>query len=147
MLQAGLTDPDGLKLFAMKEGLDLAVWMEEEKSAYESVVRNILLLFGDGQTTQQIVLTPHTTRPDIQLRVLSAFMANPIMSVASPQVQDAFKNYREALIGFMRPDLACDGPESGRHGQRGRSDWSPAAGATSRDDGKWLMKRMAVLPS
>ena len=105
MLQAGLTDPDGLKLFAMKEGLDLAVWMEEEKSAYESVVRNILLLFGDGQTTQQIVLTPHTTRPDIQLRVLSAFMANPIMSVASPQVQDAFKNYREALIGFMGQTL------------------------------------------
>lgn len=105
MLQAGLTDPDGLKLFAMKEGLDLAIWMEEEKSAYESVVRNILLLFGDGVQTQQIVITPHTTRPDIQLRVLGAFMANPIMSVASVQVQDAFKAYRESLIGFMGQTL------------------------------------------
>jgi hypothetical protein len=105
MLQAGLTDPDGLKLFAMKEGLDLAIWMEEEKSAYESVVRNILLLFGDGSQTQQIVITPHTTRPDIQLRVLGAFMANPIMSVASVQVQDAFKAYRESLIGFMGQTL------------------------------------------
>ena len=105
MLQAGLTDPDGLKLFAMKEGIDLAVWMEEEKSAYESVVRNILLLFGDGVQTQQIVLTPHTTRPDIQLRVLGAFMANPIMGMASPSVQDAFKAYREALIGFMGQTL------------------------------------------
>jgi hypothetical protein len=105
MLSAGLTDPDGVKLFMMKEGIDVAMWMEEEKSAYESVVRNILLLFGDGTTTQQIVLTPHTSRPDIQIRVLSAFMSNPIMGVASPAVQDAFKAYREALIGFMGQTL------------------------------------------
>ena len=105
MMQAGLSDADGVKLLAMKEGLDLAVWMEEEKSAYESVVRNILLLFGDGQKTQQIVITPHTTRPDIQLRVLGAFMANPIMGIASPEVQNAFKSYREALISFMGQTL------------------------------------------
>jgi len=39
------------------------------------------------------------------LRVLGAFMANPIMSVASVQVQDAFKAYRESLIGFMGQTL------------------------------------------
>jgi len=105
MLQAGLTDPEGVKLFALKEGLDLAVWMDEEKSAYESVIRNILLLYGDGTTTQQIVLTPHTCRPDLQLRVLSSFMANPIMSLSSPAVQDAFKGYRESLISFMGQSL------------------------------------------
>ena len=105
LLQAGLTDPEGVKLFAMKEGIDFAMWMDEEKSAYESVIRNILLLYGDGMTTQQIVLTPHTTRPDLQLRVLSAFMANPIMTLASPSVQDAFKSYRESLISFMGQSL------------------------------------------
>lgn len=105
LLQAGLTDPEGVKLFALKEGLDFAMWMDEEKSAYESVIRNILLLYGDGQQTQQIVLTPHTTRPDLQLRVLSAFMANPIMTLASPAVQDAFKAYRESLISFMGQSL------------------------------------------
>ena len=105
MLQAGMTDPEGVKLFALKEGIDFALWMEEEKSAYESVIRNILLLYGDGTTTQQIVLTPHTTRPDLQLRVLSAFMANPIMALASPAVQDAFKAYRESLISFMGQSL------------------------------------------
>ena len=105
MLQAGMTDPEGVKLFALKEGIDFALWMEEEKSAYESVIRNILLLYGDGTTTQQIVLTPHTTRPDLQLRVLSAFMANPIMTLASPAVQDAFKSYRESLISFMGQSL------------------------------------------
>ena len=105
LLQAGLTDPEGVKLFALKEGLDFAMWMDEEKSAYESVIRNILLLYGDGENTQQIVLTPHTTRPDLQLRVLSAFMANPIMTLASPAVQDAFKSYRESLISFMGQSL------------------------------------------
>jgi hypothetical protein len=105
LLQAGMTDPEGVKLLALKEGLDFALWMEEEKSAYESVIRNVLLLYGDGTTTQQIVLTPHTTRPDLQLRVLSAFMANPIMSLSSPAVQDAFKAYRESLISFMGQSL------------------------------------------
>ena len=105
LLQAGVTDPEGLKLFALKEGLDFAMWMDEEKSAYESVIRNILLLYGDGQQTQQIVVTPHTCRPDLQLRVLSAFMANPIMTLASPAVQDAFKSYRESLISFMGQSL------------------------------------------
>jgi hypothetical protein len=105
LLQAGMTDPEGVKLFALKEGLDFAMWMDEEKSAYESIIRNILLLYGDGTTTQQIVLTPHTARPDLQLRVLSAFMANPIMSLASPVVQDAFKAYRESLISFMGQSL------------------------------------------
>jgi hypothetical protein len=105
LLQAGVTDPEGLKLFALKEGLDFAMWMDEEKSAYESIIRNILLLYGDGQQTQQIVVTPHTARPDLQLRVLSAFMSNPIMTMASPGVQDAFKSYRESLISFMGQSL------------------------------------------
>jgi hypothetical protein len=50
-------------------------------------------------------VTPHTARPDLQLRVLSAFMSNPIMTLASPAVQDAFKSYRESLISFMGQSL------------------------------------------
>jgi hypothetical protein len=41
----------------------------------------------------------------MQLRVLSAFMSNPIMSLSSPGVQDAFKAYRESLISFMGQSL------------------------------------------
>ena len=101
LYQAQLTDPNGLKLYALKEGLDFAMWMEEEKGAYETVVRNILTLFNDGGNTQQVILTPHTARPDLQLRVLSSFMSSPTMGLAEPEVQDAFKTYREALISFM----------------------------------------------
>jgi hypothetical protein len=83
LLKAGLTDPIGLKVFALKEGLDFAMWMDEEKGAYESIVQNILLLYGNGEDPGQIVLTQHMLRPDIQMRVLSAFMTSPIMAAGS----------------------------------------------------------------
>tara|TARA_R110002051_G_scaffold311035_2_gene384600 strand:+ start:62 stop:2083 length:2022 start_codon:yes stop_codon:yes gene_type:complete len=105
LLEKQLTDPMGVKLLALKEGLDFAMWMDEEKSAYEMVVRNILTLYGSGEDPQQIIVTPHTSRPDIQLRVLSAFMSGPVMSLSSPQVQDSFKLYRESLISFMGQTL------------------------------------------
>jgi len=105
MLQAGLTDPDGLKLLALKEGLDFAIWMEEDQSAYEQVVQNILTLYGNGTDPGQVILTPHTSRPEFQMRVLSSFMSSPLMMKADPLVIDEFKKYREALIQFMGASL------------------------------------------
>jgi hypothetical protein len=75
--------------------------MGEEQSAYESVVRNILMLFGDGENPGQIILTPHTVLPALQGRVLNAFMSSPKMAMASPTVQDEFKKYREFLMMSM----------------------------------------------
>lgn len=94
-------DQDTFMLFALKEGLDFAMWTDEHQSAYESVVRNCLLLFGDGKTPGQVVLTPQTAKPEMQIRVLNSFMASPTMSVASAEVQDAFINYHKTLMGFM----------------------------------------------
>lgn len=105
MLQAGLMDPDGFKLFALKEGLDFAMYMDEDQAAYEQVVQNILTLFGDGSQSGQIVLTPHTSKPELQIRVLTAFMASPLMINADPKVIDEFKKYRESLIQFMGASL------------------------------------------
>lgn len=94
-------DQDTFMLFALKEGLDFAMWTDEHQSAYESVVRNCLLLFGDGKTPGQVVLTPQTAKPEMQIRVLNSFMAGPTMSVASAEVQDAFINYHKTLMSFM----------------------------------------------
>jgi len=96
-----LVDPQRFILFSLQEGLDFAMYMEEEKAAYETVVRNILLLYGDGESTGEIITTPHTAMPELQLRVLGAFMASPVMAVASAEVQDAFKQYREMLMEAM----------------------------------------------
>jgi len=100
-----LTDPDGLKLFALKEGLDFAVWMDEDQAAYEQVVQNILTLYGNGAEAGQVIITPHTSRPEFQLRVLNGFMSSPLMARATPEVIDEFKKYREALIQFMGASL------------------------------------------
>ncbi len=105
MLQAGLMDPDGFKLFALKEGLDFAMWIDEDQSAYEQVVQNILNLYGNGTDPGQVILTPHTSRPEIQLRVLGSFMSGPMIIKADPVVVDEFKKYREALIQFMGASL------------------------------------------
>lgn len=94
-------DPDTFMLFALKEGLDFAMWTDEHQSAYESVVRNCLLLYGDGKTPGQVVLTPQTTKPEMQIRVLNAFMAGPTMAVAGAEVQNAFIEYHKTLMGFM----------------------------------------------
>jgi hypothetical protein len=94
-------DPDTFMLFALKEGLDFAMWTDEHQSAYESVVRNCLLLYGDGKSPGQVVLTPQTTKPEMQIRVLNSFMAGPTMAVASAEVQNAFIEYHKTLMGFM----------------------------------------------
>lgn len=94
-------DPDTFMLFALKEGLDFAMWTDEHQSAYESVVRNCLLLYGDGKSPGQVVLTPQTTKPEMQIRVLNSFMAGPTMAVASAEVQNAFIEYHKTLMSFM----------------------------------------------
>ena len=107
MLKAGLTDPDGLKILALKENLDFALYMDEEKAAYETMVRNCLLLFGDGQNPGEVVVTPHTAKPEFQLRILTSFMASPSMSMAAPPVQDEFMKYRQFLfdsLGLTLPE-------------------------------------------
>lgn len=94
-------DPDTFILFALKEGLDFAMWTDEHQSAYESVVRNCLLLYGDGKSPGQVVLTPQTTKPEMQIRVLNSFMASPTMAVAGAEVQNAFIEYHKTLMSFM----------------------------------------------
>lgn len=105
LLRAGLMDPDSFKLFTLKEGLDFAMWIEEERSAYEMGVQNILVLYGNGNDPGQVVLTPDSSRPDIQMRLLSSFMSSPVMSVASPEVQNAFSDYKQSMLQFMGATL------------------------------------------
>jgi hypothetical protein len=97
-----LADPNRFILFSLKEGLDFAMWADEEASAYETVVRNCLLLYGNGEEPGEVVVTPHTAVPELQIRVLTAFMASPMMGLAAPEVQDQFKRYQEFLMDSMR---------------------------------------------
>ena len=108
MVEKGLVqDPTLFILYAVKEGLDVAMYIDRERAAYDTVVRNILLLFGDGEKNQMIIAVPHEAAPDLQLRVLEAFMAAPLMGRASPQIRNDFKAYRDFLIqqsGMVLPE-------------------------------------------
>jgi hypothetical protein len=97
----GLQDPDAFKLFAVAEGLDFAIYLEDYRAPYDSIVQDILVLFGDGQTPGEIVTTPHTSKPEVQMRILETFMTGPIMKMASPDVQDEFMKLREFLLESM----------------------------------------------
>lgn len=94
-------DPEAFTLFALKENLDFAMWVDEDKAAYEMAVRTILMIYGDGQSPGQAIISPHTTRPSIVLRVLNSFIAGPAMSVASAAVHNAMRKFRLTLIEFM----------------------------------------------
>ena len=103
----GLGDPMRFILLSLQEGLDFAIYMEEERAAYESVVKNCLILFGNGETPGEVVLTPHTALPNLQLRVLNSFMAGPAMAMSSPEVQDEFMKFKQFLqqgLGNVLPE-------------------------------------------
>ena len=77
------------------------MYIEEEKSAYQAAVENCLRLYSDGEAPGEIVVTPHTASPKIQLRVVTAFMTSPVMSVGSSEVQDEFMKYLQFLMDSM----------------------------------------------
>jgi hypothetical protein len=105
MVEKQLTDPLAFRLYFLKEGMDPPLWMEEEKSAYNMIVQNILRLFGDGQSPGMVIITPHNVMPKLQLRMLNSFMDSPLLGQASVEVQNSFIDYRESLVQLIGPML------------------------------------------
>lgn len=60
----------------------------------------ILTIFNDGKSPGEVVLTQYNTRPDVELALLSDFLPSPVVQFASPDVQNALGDYRDALIQF-----------------------------------------------
>ena len=103
-------DPMSFRLAVIRAGIEVPLWMEEEKGAYEMAVLSILTLFGNGEEPGELILTPSTTRPDIVARVLAGFMCSPVMQKASPPVIDAFSAFRQTLMSYMGPMLPMNMP-------------------------------------
>lgn len=97
--------PDGnirLAVWAFKNNVNFDIDMSREQAAHDTVTMNILRLYGDGETPGQLVLTPFTEYPDIQIYELRAFMSSPKMrmGVASKDVIDAFADYHQQLLMY-----------------------------------------------
>lgn len=102
LVERGVSDRNSLILYAMREGIQLAMYLDGEEAAYRTAIFNILALFGDGESNQPIWISPHTERPDLQLRVLDAFLGAPEFRVARPDIINDFFTYRESLLAGMR---------------------------------------------
>lgn len=95
------TDPMSLRLFFVQEGLDVSLRLDAERGAFTAIVRTILSLYGDGETPGDPWLHPHTSAPEIYLRVLQDFMGGPALQIASPEVVESFVELRDALLSWM----------------------------------------------
>lgn len=105
-LGQGLMSPDEYKMFLLKSNVDVALWMEPHRSIYHRAVRNIITLYGDGETPGQIVATGDTTRPDLEMMVLDTIIYGEAMQQASVEVQNefmAYKRYLEEAQQFALP--------------------------------------------
>jgi len=109
----GLTDPIATKIYFLEKGIDIEIWMEPEKAAYETAVFNSLLLYGDGETPGEIVVTPSQARPDIQTMIVGAFAASPKVAKASAEVQNAIADYLDTLRSFQSTVLPEGMPNPG----------------------------------
>lgn len=98
----GLTDPDAVKILMLKEGLDPALWLDQEQADYESTIRDLLILFGDGEEPGLVGLHPMVGRPDFRARIAASFISRPIVQQASVDVQEALYKYLETCRGFMQ---------------------------------------------
>lgn len=98
----GRGDWTAFVITSITEGIDITYYTDEEKAAVETVILNILTLYGDGEEPAgPVILTPHVARPDIQIRILQAFMSGPYMRKASVFVQNDFATYLDTLKGYM----------------------------------------------
>lgn len=101
MFELGLEqNPVSFRLMANQEGLDFPLW-DEDRYAFQASVKTILILYGDGETPQQVLPNVHTTKVELTLRLLNMFMTGPAMQMASQEVIQAFVLYKQWLIASM----------------------------------------------
>lgn len=104
-------DMDRLLLWSIESGIEIEWYYDDIKYSYQTVVTNILRLYGDGEAPGEIITTPHIARPEIQLKVLNGFMSGPSMGVATAEVVNAFQDYRKTLMFYMGSVLPENVPD------------------------------------
>lgn len=95
-------DWDGYVLHSIESDFMVDAYVEDYKNAYQMVARNIISVFNNGESPGEAVVTSQGSKPEIQLRVLHAFMSGPIFTRATAEVQDAFIMYQRTLKGYLK---------------------------------------------
>lgn len=101
-LQLFAGDTEGFIIKALSEGIDITAYLDDYAGAYESIVRDILLLYADGQYPEnRVKVSPFTAKPAFQLRILTNFLATPTAKMAFPDVKNALFSYASLLRQYM----------------------------------------------
>lgn len=112
-LQMGLMTVEQFQYYCIQNGIDVAMPLNRTRNAYEKAVRNLIILFNDGATPGEVVITQQSNVPAIDLMVLEEFMAGLTFQAAEPAVQDAFTDYYQTIqtqlgvvlpAGYQNPD-------------------------------------------
>jgi len=85
----------------LEENIPITWSLTADRTAYGSIVEQIVRLFGDGESPGEIEVNMHFARPALQLEVLDAFLAGSEMRGASVEVQESFIDFRTLLQQYM----------------------------------------------
>jgi hypothetical protein len=92
---------EAFQLFCVENDIDLALDLKPIRQAYNNAVLNILLLYNDGQTSQQALINTNSVRAEIELLVLNPFLSSREFLGASVDVQEALLMYQQILRNQM----------------------------------------------
>lgn len=88
-LEIGAIDMFEYRIEIRKRGIELPVGNEGEWQNYRRSVLENIVLFGDGETPGQVILSDRDIH-EIHMRILQGFMARPEFYQATSKVRDAF---------------------------------------------------------
>lgn len=101
MLQSGLITPAQFRILNIKNNWGFPQLDRSDFNAWRKAVVCKILLFNDGVTPGQMIGGSEYDRTDIMLAVFAEFMSSLEFAVASPEVKDAFMDWRDQFMALV----------------------------------------------
>lgn len=119
-LKNNIIDTFEYRIEVRKRGLDVPTGGEIEWQNYRRSVLENILLFGDGKTPGQVIVSDSDMH-NVHLRILEAFIARPEFYQATTEVRESFIKHREEhrMALGVYPDQMPYPEEAAEQGQQG----------------------------
>jgi len=105
-VKMGGLSPVWFRIEARRRGLDLPLGSDADWHTYRMAMLNNILVFGDGQTPGEAVVSAYMNH-GLALEIVAAFMARPEYNLASIEVREKFEKLRqehEEMLGQKYPE-------------------------------------------
>lgn len=101
LIQMGAITPDRFQFLNIRHKLDMPFPETPETNTYRTAMLNNLLLFNDGQTPGQVLVSSIADNPRVALEVTTTFMSRPFFRFASVPVRQAFEKLVESYRAIL----------------------------------------------